>query len=88
MNISQHAMIRCQQRGILPQHAELIVAYGKHYWHKGAKVFFLPAKVLKRLVRRKTIKPQQADKMNNVFVVYGEQQIITTFRPNKSIHIE
>ena len=79
MNMTNHAQIRIQQRGIPAQAIEAILSYGKRKRHHGADVYFLDKPSRERLAcsMGQKVYSKLERSLNSYLVVSDEGAIIT-----------
>lgn len=80
MNLTQHARLRMQQRGIPRQAVDYVLAYGRvSHDHRGARVFWLDKRCKARLGReegRQVVR--RLDKHLNAYAVMGPDGMVLT----------
>ncbi len=76
---SQHAMERCQQRGIQQDVVDALLAYGRRRYRKGAEVYFMTKS--SRLRARQELGQDAfakiTDRLNSYLVVSSDGNVIT-----------
>lgn len=72
MNISHHARIRLQQRGISLNMVDLLINYGHIDFDKGDSIFWLNKNAIKRL-KKSNISTATIDKLRKIYVVFNLQ---------------
>jgi hypothetical protein len=78
MNHTQHAQVRCQQRGIPPVICEWLFEYGSQMESHGATKRFFDHEARKRLAA--AVGPQVVDRLGsllNVYLVESDERVIT-----------
>lgn len=84
---SQHANIRCQQRGISDDVVNVLLNYGACGHHNGADVYFMN-KTTREFARRELGNRRyrrMADKLNTYVVVSNDGRIITAAKRFKRL---
>ena len=77
--LTNHAEMRCQQRGIRQEVVDTVLSYGRRGHHRGAQVFFMD-KIARRRARAdmgKTAYVRIVDRLDTYLVVSGDGAVIT-----------
>ncbi|EJB8391761.1 hypothetical protein MUB13_03225 [Pseudomonas aeruginosa] len=78
MELTAHATQRCSQRGIRLQQIDWLIAYGRHVWNRGARVYFFDRAHFRQMLFSLTASERQlAEKTRNSYVVVKDDQVIT-----------
>ena len=80
MNLTQHARLRMQQRGIPRQAIDYVLAYGRvSHDHRGARVFWLDKRSKARLGREEGKQVvRKLDKHLNAYAVIDTDGVVVT----------
>lgn len=69
-NLSRHAAVRSQQRGIPPHAIEALLDYGtEHHDHRGAVVLVLDRAATRRLSRSRRVHGRDLDTLRGLYAV-------------------
>ena len=78
--MTDHAMVRAQQRGLSIEDLDFVYRYGSHvYDHNGARIWTMGAKRLRALAKRlPSVPPSRLEKIADVYVVESLEGSIAT----------
>ena len=84
-SITQHAMARCQQRGIPKKYLELIYKEADREFptNDNALSITISKNRLKYLVNQRKISPKEAEKIFNVVLIEADGTLITVFHSSR-----
>jgi hypothetical protein len=76
---TDHAIIRCQQRGIRPEVVDALITFGNCRRHKGGDVYFMDQNARRRAKSVMCIQEyvKIADQLNRYVVMSDDGEIIT-----------
>ncbi|MFO1303184.1 MAG: hypothetical protein U1F54_05595 [Burkholderiales bacterium] len=78
-NLSRHAAVRSQQRGIPPHAIEALLDYGtEHHDHLGAVVLVLDRAAQKRLARNRGLRGAELDALRGIYAVMATDGWVRT----------
>lgn len=85
MDLSKHATIRCQQRGITNRQVELILKYGILEYKRGAYECFIPKNIFRQIISdfKKRIQDLENISRANKTLILNEETIITAYNKGK-----
>ena len=86
--LTNHARERIQQRGINLNVLETVIDQADkfHYTKKGGQSFFVSNKKIKKLLSKKFIEPDLAEKLRKVVIVENGGVILTAFYQTKKFY--
>ena len=76
---TNHAEMRCQQRGIQREVVDALLSYGKRGHHRGAQVYFMDKRAHRhaRADMGKSVYGRIANRLDTYLVVSGDGVVIT-----------
>lgn len=75
--LSQHAMVRMQQRGIQQQDVEVLLQYGHSVFHRGREVVAFDRRSWQALKESRVVSPSCCDRLRNHYLVVEGSEIVT-----------
>ena len=75
--LSQHAMVRMQQRGIQPHDVEVLLQFGHSVFHRGREVVSFDRRSWQALLDGQVVSPARCDRLRNHYLVVDGSEIVT-----------
>jgi hypothetical protein len=81
MNLSNHAVARCRERGIPEALVDVVLRYGKPEYHRGKEIFALDKKGRRDALRYLgSLYKGSEDALKGVYVVTQGETVVTAAR--------
>jgi len=75
--LSQHAVVRMQQRGIQQHDVEVLLQYGRTVFHRGRDMVSFDRQSWQALLDSQVVSPSCCDRLRNQYLVVDGSEIVT-----------
>ena len=75
--LSQHAVVRMQQRGIQQQDVEVLLQYGRPVFHRGREIVSFDRRSWQALIDSQVVSSSRCDRLRNQYLVMEGSKIVT-----------